>query len=157
MQINNWVTEDEILAALNVQPPLPSSYAQFLQKLLAETAADKPSDQSLAFLREWVDAANRDVGTPQARFLLNYLLYGPMIPHPSPSQVSWQLPDTISRQESVPIRLALTSAHLRRYVDAWLETGRNRDGSEWPNRRNLFRAPSAFFSVGEYLARLSQN
>lgn len=65
----------------------------------------------------------------------------------------WKLPETISRQESYPFRDALMSAHLRDYVDAWLETGRHADGSEWPGQRNLRKAPDALFDLWGYLER----
>ncbi len=153
MVIGNWITEEEVEAALNVVPPRPSSYVRFLEKLLEGIGPpDKSFDRS-ALLREWVDHANRSVRTRQAGFVLNYLANAPIIRPPSPSQVPWRLPDKVSRQESVSMRTALTSAHLRQYVDAWLETGQNQDGSEWPTSRDLYRAPSTFFSVEEYLEK----
>jgi hypothetical protein len=123
MIIRTWITEKEVEAALNEVPPDPPSYARFLEKLLEGNGPpDKPSDW--AFLRTWVEDTSRIVRSPQAGFVLNYLVYAPFIQPVSSAQAhqGWQLPDAISLQESMPTRDALTSAHLRVYVDAWLDT-----------------------------------
>jgi hypothetical protein len=70
-----------------------------------------------------------------------------------PPEKGWRLPETISREESQPIRAPLISSHLRRFVDAWLETGRGSDGSESPINRNLTRVWDTYFVVEEYLKR----
>jgi len=154
MVIRSLIGEEVVEAALNVLPPDPSSYGRFLEKLLEGIGRpDKPSDQT-SFLPAWVDSANRSVRTRQAGFVLNYLAHAPTIPSQSPAQAQgWQLPHTISRQESMPIRAALTSAHLRVYVDAWLDTGRLADGSESPRQRNLRRAPDALLALLDYLEK----
>ena len=54
-------------------------------------------------------------------------------------------------KESMPIRVALTSAHLRVYVDEWLQTGRHADGSEWPGQRDLHKAHEALSALWDYL------
>jgi hypothetical protein len=49
------------------------------------------------------------------------------------------------------IGAALVCAHLRTLVDEWLETGRDRDGSEWPLRRDLRKAPRGWRVASEFL------
>ena len=51
----------------------------------------------------------------------------------------------------MPIRVALTSAHLRVYVDEWLQTGRHADGSEWSGQRDLHKAHEALSALWDYL------
>jgi hypothetical protein len=70
-----------------------------------------------------------------------------------PLEKGWTLPDNISLQESQPMRAALISSHLREFVDAWLETGRSIDGSEFPMNRDLTKAPSSFLAVTERLTQ----
>jgi hypothetical protein len=148
MIVRNWITEEEAQAALNVVPPGPSAYALFLQRFLEGTAPNRSSEA----VAEWVESANRMVRTLEDGFVLNYLVQAPVIHSTSPEHVhGWQLPKTISRRESRPIRAALTSAHLRTYVDAWLDTGRNADGSESPGKRDLRKAPDALRELWDYL------
>lgn len=71
-----------------------------------------------------------------------------------PPEKGWRLPDTISRQQSYPMRDALLSGHLRGFVDAWLETGRSSDGSESPMNRNLTKASNSWRVVEEYLKQV---
>src|SRR5262249_51089592 len=121
-------------------------YSRFLAKF-----CDSPNQGILA-LQDWVQDANQRMKTPTDRFLANYLANAPTVSRASATSESWRLPETISRPESVPFRVALTSARLRTYVDAWLETGRRADGSEWPAQRNLrntFEAKLAFWDYGE--------
>src|SRR5206468_1419463 len=61
--------------------------------------------------------------------------------------------ETISRLESMRFRAAITSAHLRAYVDAWLETGRRGDGRELPAQRNLSNARDALLACWDYLEK----
>jgi hypothetical protein len=153
MNVRNWITEEAIKAALNVVPPSASSYARFLEKLLAATPAGR-NDQGLALVRDWVASVNRTIKTREAAFLRNYLSMAPSIVSLSPVQSEgWTLPETISRRESMPFREALTSAHLRRHVDAWLETGRQPDGSESPSRRDLRQARDAFVALHDYIGK----
>lgn len=163
MVIRNWFTEASIKAALNVVPPSPSSYARFLENFLEGIPADKPSDTRQqpvgpadAFLREWADDTTRRIGNRQVGFLQNYLARAPTVqPKPEAHTHGWKLPETISRQESYPFRDALMSAHLRVYVDAWLQTGLHADGSEWPGQRNLSKAQDALSDLWGYLERSS--
>lgn len=130
-------------------PPSPSSYAQFLRRLLDAMSSDEASYHALA---EWVAGANERFGDQEEGFVLNYLAKAPIIRCPAREDgQGWQLPDTISRRKSMPMRAALTSAHLRSYVDAWLESGRNADGSESPAQRDLRRAPDALDDLRSYL------
>ena len=55
MVISNWTSADGVAEALNVVPPSPSRYAQFLKKFMAGMNPDKPSDSGLAVLQDWVD------------------------------------------------------------------------------------------------------
>jgi len=40
-------------------------------------------------------------------------------------------------------------------VDEWLNTGRDSDGSEWPSRRDLLRAPNGWLVAAEFLEQSS--
>jgi hypothetical protein len=148
MIVRSTITVDEVLAALNAVPPTPSDYARFLSKF-----SDSP-DREMSALQEWVDEANQRMKTPEVRFQLNYLANPPIITPSSPAiNKYWRLPETISRHEAAPFRVALTSARLRTYVDAWLETGRHSDRSELPAQRNLREAFVAHTAVWEYMAK----
>src|SRR5579862_219531 len=109
--IQNWVTADEVIAVLNVEPPSPASYARFLQKYSDFVSADTASGTK-AFLREWV--ANQEVGNSDVGFRRNYLAKAPYLGSPFlPPGQRWSLPDSISRKESQEVGAALVSAHLR--------------------------------------------
>ena len=152
MEISNWVTEHEVLAALNVIPPNPSSYARFLDKFLNGAIPDPSMDgQGHAPLREWESWESQRIKGRHEGFVLNYLTKAPFLRLPPPSGQGWQLPPTISREESQPFRDALTSAHLRTYVDEWLDTGLRADGSEWEGQRNVTRAFYANLALWDYL------
>jgi hypothetical protein len=154
MEIRNWVTEDEGLAALNMVPPSPSRYARFLEKYSAGSGNAPPNVEGLATLRNWADATRQKVITPRAGYVLNYLANAPTLVPPSASPGrGWKVPPTISREKTRPIRTALTSAHLRTYVDAWLDTGRRADGSEWLGERNVRRAFDANLALWDYLEK----
>src|SRR6266568_7984732 len=55
-------------------------------------------------------------------------------------------------KETTPFFLALRSRYLRNFVDAWLQTGVRKDGSESPFERDLFRAPNALQAAQRHLA-----
>jgi hypothetical protein len=68
-----------------------------------------------------------------------------------PPEKGWRLPNTISKEQSYPMRDALISSHLRGFVDPWLETGRSPDHSESSMNRNLVKAYDSWLVVAEYL------
>lgn len=111
MNVESYVSVEQIEKALNVEPPSPAAYDKFVEKF--------------------------------RRGLESYV----------PPEKGWRLPDNISRKESEPMRAALISSHLRKLVDAWLETGRSSDGSESPQNRDLTRAGDSWFVVEQYLKR----
>jgi hypothetical protein len=100
-------------------------------------------------LREWEE---RETKIGRAAFVANYLAVAPTfkVRAASPPQ-GWHLPDTITRKQGRSIGAALVSAHLRALVDEWLETGRDPDGSEWPSRRDLCKAPRGWEVASEFL------
>jgi hypothetical protein len=147
MVIRNWIKEEEIIASLNVVPPSPSSYIQFLENILG-IDLEKSTELGAAAFLNWRDRTNRVVRTPHAGFVLNYLYLAPTL---NPKE-RWRLPDTISQEEAVTFSEALTSAHLRRYVDSWIDTGQHPDGSESPEERDLYKAPAAFDALHGYLS-----
>jgi hypothetical protein len=111
MQVNSFISKENIEKALNVEPATGPDFDSFVEKY--------------------------------TRGLESYV----------PPEKGWRLPDTISREQSYPMRDALISSHLRGFVDAWLETGRSSDGSESPINRNLMRAYDSWLVVAEYLKR----
>ena len=85
-------------------------------------------------------------------FTRNYLLRAPFFRPPAATpEHGWRLPGTVSRRRSRFIADALISAYLRSLVDGWLDSGRQRDGSEWPTRRNIHQAREAWQAVSEFL------
>lgn len=155
MKITNWITQEEVIVALNTAPPNPSSYIRFLEKFVEALRVEEPSEAGFfrKLFRDWEDAARRRCATPSQGFIQNYLAKAIYIePESPPAGNEWQLPATISRQESVPFRVALTSAHLREHVDSWIDTGRQPNGSEVPRERNLNRAGNGLQAVWSYLA-----
>jgi hypothetical protein len=157
MEIANQVTSDEAIAILNVLLPSPPTYADFLEKLSIGITTDVPTNtERRAVIREWVGDVQRKVGNQREGFLQNYLLTAITLrPTPASAEQGWRLPGTVSRKESYPIREALTSAHLRRYVDQWLDTGRREDGSEEVETRDVRRAPDAHRALWHYLENAS--
>src|ERR1035437_3483871 len=112
MKINNWITQEEVIGALNIVPPSPSSYVRFLEKFVEALRVAEPSETAFfrELFRDWGDAAGRRCPTSSQRFIQNYLAKAIYIrPELPPPGNGWQLPATISRQESVPFRVALTS------------------------------------------------
>jgi len=57
----------------------------------------------------------------------------------------------LPRKETRPFAAALLSCALREYVDNWLRSGVNPDGSESPSKRKLFG--SSYAAALEYLDR----
>jgi hypothetical protein len=109
MQVDSFISKENIEKALNVEPPTGPDYDSFVEKY--------------------------------RRGLESYV----------PPEKGWRLPDTISKEESYPMRDALLSSHLRGFVDAWLQTGRSSDGSESPMNRNLTGSLLSWLVVSEYL------
>jgi hypothetical protein len=150
-KIKSWFVEDEVLTALNLVPPKPSSYAAFLGKLSAATPDPPPKAKERAFLQKWVNS-QRIAEDPHVGFLRNYLSKALSLElPPAPPGEGWRLPKTVSGREAKIMREALTLAHLRTYVDAWLDTGRRADGSESVGERNLTKAPTAHRALWDYL------
>lgn len=148
MRVVNFVTAEKVISALNVEPPNPSTYRQFLEKYAAG-ALEAPVDVSI--IHEWESLQDR-ASRRRSWFISNYLVWAPTIVAPSLStEEGWRLPDTITREESLPIHAAFTSAHLRRLVDEWLDTGRCPDGGERPKDRMISRALIACSAVHEYV------
>ena len=71
-------------------------------------------------------------------------------PDPLPGG-SWIMPKTISREERRLMSAALVSSDLRAAVDAWLDTGRNLDGAESPNRRDFSKPVNMLLDVLDYM------
>src|SRR5688572_3630019 len=138
MIVQSWITEQETIEALNVLPPSPASYARFLEKSLKATRPSGPSHMWSTVIRDWVQSVSRNQNTAQERFRRNYLATAPIAESlPRESGGPWILPETISWDEAFPITTAMSSAHLRRFVDAWLDTGRDANGAESPVGRDL--------------------
>ena len=98
------------------------------------------------------DAYKPTIERPTCSFLQNYLVTAPfLVLPPGPPGDGWRLPETISKKDSYPIRDALTSAHLRTYVDEWLNTARRPNGCESPKNRTLYGAVCAFSAVEKFL------
>jgi hypothetical protein len=134
LTIQNAVTEYEVIDLLNIEPPSPSSYAQFVERYWRAATPTKRYDvHPSVLLRDWADNAI-------AGFVRNYLATSPVFTPRVDAAGGWGLPVTISREESRLMAAALVSAYLRTHVDDWLETGRNRDGSESPLRRDLLKS-----------------
>jgi len=96
-------------------------------------------------LREWQDA---QAGTDP--FRSNYLAQAPFFePPPGTPDRGWRLPDKITGSRF--IAEALVSAHLRSWVDGWLDTGRERNGSESSSWRNLRKADKARQAAAEFI------
>ena len=134
---------------LNVPPPAPSLYGPFVLRF--QPAESRKYAELL--IRSWEEANSRFADV-QTGFVENYLLHAPRCVSPSNmSDHGWQLPPDLSSEEAHPFELALTSAHLRAYVDEWINTGLNADGSESIGRRSLSRANQASFAARRYMER----
>lgn len=153
MEISNSVTADEAIAALNVVPPRPSRCADFFERLSSSLTSDVPTKTEMhASFRRWMEDAQQKVDDGHDGFLQNYLLTLPTFRRPPTfEEPGWHMPGTVSRKESYPMRDALTSAHLRSYVDDWLDTGRRADGTEEVEKRDLTRASSAYLAFLHYV------
>ena len=142
LNITNWVSVKEILAVLNQEPPRPAAYAQFVKQYWKGAHPEAGPDEVAEFrtrLREWADAEDES-----GAFTRNYLEQAPSFDPPAaPIGRGWRLPAAISRAESRLIADGLISAHLRSLVDGWMATGRERNGREYPARRNIHRASTA--------------
>ena len=124
VKIQNWVTQREVIAALNQQPPSADAYAGFVEAYWKGASPNAPpgSARFYSVLREWAD---RHCKVGSAAFPANYLAGAPDFKPPAVApEHGWSLPDTISTEESRSMGAALTSSHLRTLVDAWLDTGR---------------------------------
>ena len=101
-----------------------------------------------------IGALNAEPLTSQSydRFLEKYVRGVKRDAQPKPEH-GWRMPKSISREESQPMRAARVSEHLRRFVDAWLETGRNTDGYESPGNRDIGRSIYTKLAVMECLKK----
>jgi hypothetical protein len=154
MIVQSWITEQETIEALNVLPPSPASYARFLEKFLKATRPSGHSHIWSTVIRDWVQSVSRNQNTPQERFRRNYLATAPIAESlPRESGEPWIFPETISWEEAFPITTAMSSAHLRRFVDAWLDTGRDANGAESPVGRDLRRAEDALNGFMDYMEK----
>jgi hypothetical protein len=148
MKVHVRVTKEQALELLNVVPPDPPTYYRFAEKFLEERTSPEEPPVTLAMLKEAEQNAKRTVQSPNAGFVTNWLASALQVKPSAPLPGGrWNLPDTISRVESYPFRSALTSATLRTYVDEWVDTGRFPDGSESPQKRNLFSARDTYHAV----------
>jgi hypothetical protein len=164
VSIQPYFSEDEALAALNVEPPGPASYGSFLKKYWRAAYVCYDDEWMIrdyragiianVGLREFEEMAKTSLGRGQGSvFASNYLATATTLSNLG-LVARWRgssLPETISDQEGTLIAAALTSAYLRTFVDAWLETGRDANGTETPANRDLAKAPLAVHVVTEYL------
>lgn len=152
MNIRNFISAQEVIRVLNLEPPRPSSYVRFVEAYWKGTypeASPAAAVQLSGILREWQDTEARLGAVSFAR---NYLVQAPFFkPPPATPDKGWRLPGTISRKTSRLIADALVSAHLRSLVDGWLDTGRERNGSEWPSRRNIHKTLYAWAAASEFI------
>jgi hypothetical protein len=74
-------------------------------------------------------------------------------PRVMPGQ-DWSIPETISEEERRTMFAAVTASHLRRFVDEWLETSGQPDGSESSEDRRIEAAPHAFAAFLELGAKV---
>ena len=152
MMIRNFVSTEEVLRVLNRQPPRPASYIRFVEAYWKATYPDASAEQAAAFsadLRAW---PQQPPLTRVESFRRNYLMQAPRFQPPAatPDQ-GWHLPDTISRKTSRLIADGLISAELRRLLDSWLDSGRERQGREWPSRRELRKTPYAWQAASDFI------
>jgi len=154
VKIQNWVSESEVVKVLNVDPPSPSSYAQFVEAYWTAANPDAPPHvvaKVLALLREW---AERGVKNDGGTFTRNPLAHSPYFkPHATTVGQGWRLPDTIPRAKSRSIGAALVSAHLRTLVDDWLDTGRDPTGAESPSQRSIHKRNRVADAVSEFMVQ----
>ena len=104
-------------------------------------------------VKQLITALNIDPLGPgeRERFLNEYLEAGAVA---APPGEHWHMPDTISPRDYKPILAGLVSRDLRPLVDAWIEAGRNPDGSEAPQKRDIHKADYRCVSaVHEYLEK----
>jgi hypothetical protein len=73
MEIVNLVTAEEVISALNTEPPSPSSYRQFLEKYAAGAQLEAQVDFVFC---EWESRENRP-SAGGSWFISNYLLRAP--------------------------------------------------------------------------------
>ena len=149
VEIVNAVTLEEAVDMLNVPPPAPSLYGPFVLRF--QPAESRNYAEPL--IQSWQQASSRFADV-QTGFVENYLLHAPRCVSPSNmSEHGWQLPPDLSSEEAHPFELALTSAYLRAYVDEWINTGLNADGSESIGRRSLSRAGQAALAAWSYMEK----
>ena len=152
MEILIWIAEGEIVQSLNFEPPNTKAYARFLGRFAQCQNSDVPTGTVRALLERWLGEINPQLSDRHECFLQNYLASARFLRPPAvPVGGRWNLPKAISREESQPFRAALTSAHLRHYVDEWLKTGLRRDGSEYVRERDLTKTPHAGMAFRDYL------
>jgi hypothetical protein len=84
VNIQNAVTEDEIIDALNIMPPDPASYIRFLERYSKGVSPDVSPTVEAQVSEvnwEWLERVRRElyVGRPnvQSAFVLNYLARAP--------------------------------------------------------------------------------
>jgi hypothetical protein len=147
MELNSYVSEQQIIATLNVSPPDPADYARLLRNFLA--GSEKSESDRAPFISEWEVSAKSLYSTSSKRFIDNYLARA-LIVEPVGAK-RWQLPKTVSREESDRLRKPLVSAYLREVLDEWLNTGVKTDGSEIPGDRSLAKTGRALMVIWEYL------
>jgi hypothetical protein len=150
MKTDSSVTAEEVLRVLNVDPPSRSSYRGFLERYAVGAHLEAPADLIRSILE--LDSLETPQFGERSRFISNYLVREPTMVAPSlSSEEGWRLPETITREESLPIGDALISAHLRRFLDEWLDTGRRPDGSEGPRDRVISIAQDGCLAIHKYL------
>lgn len=154
VKVQNWVTEPEIITVLNREPPGPSAYVRFVEAYWKGGNANARLATETDFCSDLRDWKSRQSKIGRAAFTTNYLASAPYFkPPPATSKEGWRLPETISTEQGWLIGAALTSAHLRTLVDAWLETGRDSNGSEQPSLRNLLKTRRGWGAVSEFIAQ----
>lgn len=101
MKINNFVAAEEVISALNVEPPSLAEYCQFLMRYAAGAHLEAPEDL-IRSIREYLELES--LKTTRGRrswFISNYLVQEITIVAPSLStEKGWRLPDTVTTEES---------------------------------------------------------
>src|ERR1039458_119451 len=96
-----------------------------------------------------VEVLNFGPPTPASEEYFATRYWAGTAPQAMPGQ-AWSMPETISEEEHRFMFKALTSSHLRGFVDEWLETGRKPDGSESEEYRSIEAVPHAFTAFLEF-------
>ena len=152
MNIRNFMSAGEVIQILNQEPPTPSSYVHFVEaywKGIHPEASSAAARQFSTLLRDWQD---KEALRGPVSFAHNYLAQAPFFtPPPAAPDTGWRLPKTISSKISRLIADALISAHLRGLLDEWLDSGRERNGSECSSRRSIQKTHFAWQATSEFI------